>query len=95
MNDFYRRIMEYLLSISPANEHAIDVAIAYLEGNHGYHQDLERGKRMLEITNSDSARFYLGYPIFVAMIFRVIHQHNHDDNLQVAKMNLDAASTSF
>lgn len=52
--------MEYLLSISPANEHAVDVALASIEGIHGYPQNIELGKKILEASKTNDARFYLG-----------------------------------
>ena len=60
LNMVYRTLMEYLLSISPANEHAVDVALNYLEGRRGYPRDMQMGKKMLETSKSDEARFYLG-----------------------------------
>lgn len=56
----YRLFMEYLLSISPSNEHAVDVALASIEGIHGYPQNIELGKKILEAAKTNDARFYLG-----------------------------------
>ena len=56
--------MTTLLSISPSNEHAVDIALSYIEGTHGFDQDIELGKKMLETSKSKDANFYLGYFIF-------------------------------
>ena len=55
--------MTSLLSISPPNEHAVDVALSYIEGTHGFDQDIELGKKMLETSKSKDANFYLGFLI--------------------------------
>lgn len=57
----YRQFMELLLSVSPNNDHAVDVAVALLEGNHGYTRDAEKAREMLETSKSSDASFYLGW----------------------------------
>lgn len=59
-NSVYRDSMEFILSISPDNEHAIDVAKAYIEGGHGYEQNLTIAREMLMTIRTKSAPFYLG-----------------------------------
>ena len=61
MNQIYRSFMEYLLSISPANSHAVDVGLNYLEGKHGYPRNMELGKKILQTSKADEAHFYLGF----------------------------------
>lgn len=57
----YRRFMEMLLSISPNNDHGKDVAIAMLEGKHGFARDVEKARKMLQTSKTPDAKFYLGW----------------------------------
>ena len=70
--------MTSLLSISPSNEHAVDIALSYIEGTHGFDQDIELGKKMLETSKSKDANFYLGFLIrniksFLELFIKVIN----------------------
>lgn len=53
--------MEMLLSISPNNDHGKDVAIAMLEGKHGFARDVEKARKMLQTSKTPDAKFYLGW----------------------------------
>lgn len=90
----YRRFMESLLSISPNNEHGIDVAITMLEGKHGYVQDVERARRMLETSKTPDAKFYLGWCWARFVMRSLLNQlpWPGKENIEVSKMNLDEAS---
>ena len=52
--------MEFIVSVSPKNDHTVDIALARLEGKHGFEQDEEVAKKiLLQSTNPDSY-FYIG-----------------------------------
>ena len=59
-NMVYRDSMEFILSINPDNEHALDVAKAYIEGDHGFERNLTLAREMLMTIKAKSAPFYLG-----------------------------------
>ena len=59
-NMVYRDSMEFILSINPDNEHALDVAKAYIEGDHGFERNLTLAREMLRTIKAKSAPFYLG-----------------------------------
>lgn len=96
-DQIYRMFMEYLLHISPANDHSVDVALSYIEGNHGFPQNVDYGKKMLETSKSEDAHFYLGYWSDLKIIDRVIHQDGQfaERNTEMAKMNFDSASSGL
>ena len=56
-NEVYRGGMEAILSVSPGNEHGLDVAKGMIEGTRGFARDHERAKRVLM---GLKAPFYLG-----------------------------------
>lgn len=84
-NSVYRDSMEFILSISPDNEHAIDVAKAYIEGGHGYEQNLTIAREMLMTIRTKSAPFYLGVINYEGKDFR---------DIESSKMYLDKAIAS-
>lgn len=46
-NEVYRGGMEAILSVSPGNEHGLDVAKGLIEGSRGFARDHARAKQML------------------------------------------------
>lgn len=73
-----------MISVSPANSYIVNIANMYLEGRHGFEQDVQMGKEMLMESSSKSSRFYLG----------LLNQRSElgQEDIEISKMNLDAAS---
>lgn len=83
LNEFYREFVQYMISVSPANSYIVNIANMYLEGRHGFEQDVQMGKEMLMESSSKSSRFYLG----------LLNQRSElgQEDIEISKMNLDAA----
>ena len=90
-NLLYRDSMEFILSINP--EHALDIAKAYIEGDHGFEQNLTLARDMLMMIKAKSAPFYLGLMRWITMMCRVINFEGKDyQDIESSKMYLDKAS---
>lgn len=63
-------------------------------GKHGYVQDVERARRMLETSKTPDAKFYLGWCWARFVMRSLLNQLPWlgKENIEVSKMNLDEAS---